>query len=155
MSTKKTKTKDRFGGLKGAVLFWIHRVDQATRQEILNEFRRGGHQLTAPQWDVMTVLWQRDGITQTELATAAGSDKATITRILDRMVREGLVERRADPEDRRAFRIHLRNAGKELHKQLIPIVDAIITRAFDTIDESQQEMLQSALERIFRNLTRL
>lgn len=49
------------------------------------------------------MLRQRDGITQSMLGDATGTDKASITRILDRMVADGLVERRRDSRDLRAL----------------------------------------------------
>lgn len=153
MSTKDATGSDRFGGLRGAALFWIHRVDQAVRQQVLAGFRARGHSLSAPQWEIMSVLWQRDGMTQTMLAEASGADKASITRIVDRMVAEGLVDRRPDPDDRRAFRIHLEPAGRELHQELLPVVDEVIGRAFDGMDAGEQAALKTALERVFRNLS--
>jgi DNA-binding MarR family transcriptional regulator len=153
MSTKNGLSRDRFGGLQGAALFWIHRVDQAVRQQILAGFRARGQTLSAPQWEIMSLLWQRDGLTQTMLSEATGTDKATVTRLVDRMVREALVERRPDPGDRRAFRIYLKEAGSQLHGELLPVVGDVVQRAFDGLEPAEQAALKAALERIFENLT--
>jgi DNA-binding MarR family transcriptional regulator len=153
MSTKDTPGSDRFGGLQGAALFWIHRVDQAVRQRILSRFRARGHVLSAPQWEILSLLWQRDGMTQTMLAEASGTDKASITRIVDRMVAEGLIDRRPDPDDRRAFRIHLREPGRQLHRELLPIVGDVIQRAFEGIDPQEQAALKATLEQVFKNMS--
>ena len=152
MSTNSVSENDRFGGLRGASLFWIQRIDQAVRQQILAGFKARGVSISAPQWEILSVLWQRDGLTQTKLAAATTIDKASITRILDRMARDGLVERRADPDDRRAFRIHLRKAGKKLHEQLLPDVQKIIARAFSEIDEEQQRAATDFLKQVYKNL---
>lgn len=153
MSTKNSTGSDRFGGLQGASLFWIHRVNQAVRQRVLSRFRARGHVLSAPQWEILSLLWQRDGMTQTMLAEASATDKASITRIVDRMVAEGLVERRPDPDDRRAFRIHLEESGKELHQELVPIVGGVIQQAFEGIDPEEQAALKITLEKVFKNLS--
>lgn len=151
MSTKKLKEDPR-ASPQGAALFWIHRVDQACRQRILNQFRRRGHPLSAAQWEIMSLLWRGDGVNQSMLADATGTDKASITRILDRMVSEALVERQPDPEDRRAFRIYLTKSGKELHQQLLPVMQEIIQLAFAGIDQDKQKALSDVLRSVFKNL---
>ena len=152
MSTKSASTENRFGGLQGATLFWIQRIDQAVRHKILAGFRSRGHSISGPQWEILSILWQRDGLTQTKLAAATASDKASVTRILDRMARDGLVERRPDPNDRRAFRIHLKEAGRQLHTQLLPDVQRIIESAFSGIDEEQQRAANGFLKQVYKNL---
>lgn len=151
MSTKARK-KDARGSLEGAIIFWMHRVDRKCRNEVLSRFRSRGYPLSAIQWEVLTMLWQQDGAIQTVLAEATGTDKASMTRILDRMVRDELVERRMDPDDRRAFRIHLTTKGKVLHTKLLPIVEEVIKMTFDSFNSQQLTALQNGLKQMFYNL---
>jgi len=69
MSTKITKN-DVKGSLEGAVIFWMHRVDRQCRSEVLSRFRSRGYPLSAIQWEVLSMLWQRDGVIQSLLAEA-------------------------------------------------------------------------------------
>jgi DNA-binding MarR family transcriptional regulator len=63
--------------------------------------------LTAPQWQVLAELYREQGITQTELADALVMAKSPLGKLLDKLERSGLIERRRDKLDRRANRIHL------------------------------------------------
>ena len=63
--------------------------------------------LTAPQWQVLAELYREQGITQTELADALVMAKSPLGKLLDKLERTGLIERRNDKLDRRAKRIHL------------------------------------------------
>jgi MarR family transcriptional regulator for hemolysin len=63
--------------------------------------------LTAPQWQVLAELNREQGITQTELADALVMAKSPLGKLLDKLERNGLIERRNDKLDRRAKRIHL------------------------------------------------
>lgn len=61
-------------------------------------------------------LWQEDGLTQSELAESMCIQPATLTRMLDRMAKSGLVERRKDAEDQRLSRVYLTERGHALRK---------------------------------------
>ena len=72
--------KDQFrdGGIvvDNAIGFWIHRVYQATRNEMYRAFRERGCDVTPEQWAVLIRLWERDGCSQTELSDATGEGGA-------------------------------------------------------------------------------
>lgn len=150
-STKKLSDDPR-SSLEGAVLFWLHQADHAVRGEVLRQFRLKGRDLGTAQWEVLTRLWQRNGTSQTALARGAGRDKAGMTRLLDRMERDGLVERRADPDDRRVSRVFLTPDGRSLHCDLLPIVSQVIEKALRGMDEKDLTALRCGLKRIHQNL---
>lgn len=70
--------------------------------------------LTPEQFRVLSHLWQKDGLQQTELALCTNRNRANVTRILDILERESIVKRRDDANDRRVFRIYLTDKGKSL-----------------------------------------
>jgi DNA-binding MarR family transcriptional regulator len=72
-------------------------------------------QLTLPQFMVMAALrHHRQGLTMSELAAATNQVAATMTGIVDRLVERNLVNRKRDPQDRRALRVSLTADGKSL-----------------------------------------
>src|SRR4051794_24376139 len=104
--------RDQFPGessvvLEKALAYWIHRVYQASRNEMFRMCREEGVEITPEQWIVLVRLWEEDGRTQTELGASTYRDRPTMSRILDGMERAGLVQRRADPKSARVWRIHL------------------------------------------------
>lgn len=73
------------------------------------------------QWPILLFLWAEEGVSQRELSRLVAIEDATITRTLDRMVRDGLVERRPHPTDRRQHTIFLTPHGAGLRDKLIPL----------------------------------
>src|SRR3982751_6871400 len=124
--------KDQFVGgtivVDNALGFWIHRVYQASRNEMFRAFRDKGEDVTPEQWAVLIRLWERDGRTQSDLSEATFRDRPTMSRILDGMEQRELVERRADKTDGRARLIHLTRRGRDLQKKLVPVAERLVSR---------------------------
>jgi len=78
------------------------------------------YELTLPQFGILRFLWQKDGITQVELSEKCQVDRTTLGGLIDRLERNGLVERHPHPTDRRAYQIRLSKKGKDLE---IPIME--------------------------------
>jgi MarR family transcriptional regulator for hemolysin len=96
-----------------------------------------------------------DGLSQSELAAATGIDGSSLVRLLDILVRQGLVERHADAADRRVKRIALTPAGRQrvqaLHRQLAAIEDVLL----GDLDDDAIAALQHAFERIEQRIAAL
>jgi MarR family transcriptional regulator, organic hydroperoxide resistance regulator len=137
-----------------AIGFWIHRVYQASRNEMFRSFRAHGEEITPEQWAVLIRLWEADGPTQGELSEATFRDAPTMSRIVAGMEARGLLERRADPTDGRVRRVHLTREGRGLRKKLVPLVEEIVGRMVEGIDEGALLTTRSALRRMFENLVR-
>jgi DNA-binding MarR family transcriptional regulator len=68
--------------------------------------------LTVIEWYILRALYEQDGQHASELARAVGRAATSFTPNLDKLQNKGLIERRADPADRRAVRIYLTDEGK-------------------------------------------
>ncbi len=79
-----------------------------------NELKKQG--LTIALWPTMMCLWEEEGVTQRDIAAKSKVENSTTTRTLDKLEKLGLVERRADPNSRRSFRIFLTEEGRKLRK---------------------------------------
>jgi DNA-binding MarR family transcriptional regulator len=78
--------------------------------------------VTMPKWRVLAVLHERPTATMTQLADFTTIDRTTLTRTLDQMVRDRLVQRRVDEHDRRSIRIHLTPKGARVFDRILPLV---------------------------------
>jgi MarR family transcriptional regulator, transcriptional regulator for hemolysin len=92
--------------------FLIHDVSRMRRTAYDHLMRPLG--VTRAQWWVLAHLSRHDGMMQTELADQLDVGKASLGALVERMVAAGLVERREDPADRRAKRVHMAPAGHQL-----------------------------------------
>ena len=82
--------------------------------------RTKGSGITALQWRLITYLKRHEGIRQGPLAELLEVEPITLSRMVDRLAEAGLIERRADPTDRRAWRLYLTARGTELLDELRP-----------------------------------
>jgi DNA-binding MarR family transcriptional regulator len=135
-----------------AIGFWIHRVYQASRNEMFRAFRDKGEEVTPEQWAVLLRLWEHDGRNQAELSEATFRDAPTMSRILSGMEARGWLERRADRDDGRARRVHLTRTGKALQAKLVPVVQRIVEHMVQGIDDSDLLVTRKTLQRMFANL---
>jgi DNA-binding MarR family transcriptional regulator len=86
------------------------------KNELWNSFKSKGINITPDHWIILSCLWQKEGITQTELAENAKKDRANLTRILDVMEKKDLIIRDNHEKDRRSFRIFY-NAAASINKK--------------------------------------
>jgi len=90
-------------------LFLLHDVARLLRTEADKRARRNG--MTRAQWVMLIWLDRRPGLSQKELSELLEVEPITVARLVDRLEARGMVERRADPADRRIWRLHLRAAA--------------------------------------------
>ena len=98
---------------------------------------------TRAQWIVLFRLRQQEGLSQVDLADVLELQPISLVRLLDRLVEQGLLERRHDPKDRRANRLFLTASGKQLVDDLDSLRDAI---AIDVTGDVPAEAIQTTLE---------
>ncbi len=108
---------------------------------------------TGAQWKTLLVLSRNEGINQGGLAERLEVEPITLCRMIDRLEEAGLVERRRDPADRRAWRIFLTDAAKPVLDQLHTYGDQLFADMLEGIEDSQRALLTSALEAIRSNLS--
>jgi len=106
------------------------------------------HGTTLAQYDVLMTLWHGDGITQQELAERLLVTKANVVGLIDRVAAAGWVERRPDPEDRRANRIYLTDAGRKLADAAQPGQFALIRKIFGRLSEAELRQMHALLQRL-------
>lgn len=94
------------------VWFRLIRLHQALYNEVAGRLRSIG--LSVPQFDVLSTLTEREGMSQRELAERLYVTKGNVSGLIDRLVEAGLVERHSIPEDRRSHALHLTSEGKRL-----------------------------------------
>ena len=140
--------------LERALRFRIYRINQLFRTALYRTFASLGLDITPEQWIVLVRLWQSDDLTQTELADATLKDKATISRILDVMEREGLVARRTDPDDARGRRVHATQKAMKLREKLTPLARDLAAKIEDGISAADLERTHRVLLAVERNLLR-
>ena len=98
---------------------------------------------TREQWIVLFRLRQQEGLSQVDLADVLELQPISLVRLLDRLVEHGLLERRHDPKDRRANRLFLTNAGRQLVDDLDSLRDSV---AMDVMQDIPNGALRTSLD---------
>ena len=116
--------------------------------------RAVGMGVTRAQWKVLFRLERQPGLRQIELADMLDIEPITLSRIVDRLEEASLVERVADPADRRAWRLHVTAKAQPLIAKLRSVADEMISEAFGGIDAKDIEITRAVLGRVRENASR-
>lgn len=103
------------------------------------------HDLTVPQFDVLATLEFSEGVTQQELAERLLVTKGNVCGVLDRLESLGWIERRADPRDARANRLHLTPAGGRKIQAVLPDHDAVVIGIMQRLETGGVRTLRALL----------
>jgi len=129
----------------GALLVDITRMMRHAFQQ-----RMEGSDVTLAQARLLVYVSRREGLRQIELAELLEVQPMTLARLIDQLVAAGLVQRRPDPEDRRAYRIHLTSAAKPHLAAIEQVMASIRAEAMRGLDRQQAAALLDGL-RVMRN----
>ena len=108
--------------------------------------------ISRAQWAVLVRIDRHEGLKQTELADMLDLQPITLTRLLDRLSDNGLIERRADPTDRRANRLYLKPAAKPLLERLADLGDDMMETVLDGVSTTSVERMLKELGAVKDNL---
>lgn len=106
------------------------------------------YNLTPPQFGVLVLLWGQDDLSQAEIGNILEVDRTTLTGIINRLEKNGLVERKADPDDRRSKLVYLTQGGREYEDLLMPVIEKINHSFSEKFSAQELEQLLGYLRRI-------
>ena len=101
---------------------------------------------------LLKCLWNQDGLSQKEIADLMGIQAATATRMVMRMERSGLVERKTDPEDQRVSQVYLTDLGRSLQSAVEEGWMAIEQQILEGFSLEERLLLRRYLEQLHKNL---
>ncbi len=137
--------------LEESLGFNVYRCALLFRRELTRALARYG--MTPEQWHVLAVLDDADApVSQSDVVRSLMKDKPTVTRILQRMERDGWVRRSASVEDARVTLIERTPAGGELCGKIPPLLTRHFAAIFETLTESSQGRLIADLRRLRRSM---
>jgi len=137
--------ENKFNLLAGRVPLLLNRF-------ISQQFKKAGIELTREQWSVLAVLWKKDGCSQQVIADETSRDKPGVTRLIDNLVKEGYVERRNDPNDRRLNLIYLTKKGKNIEQSVLESVNETIEIATKGLTEEEILFIRDCFQTIYDNI---
>ncbi|WP_370675264.1 MarR family winged helix-turn-helix transcriptional regulator [Pleomorphomonas sp. PLEO] len=128
----------------------IHEIDRLVKKRFDRFAETTG--MSRAQWQVLARVAKRQGINQATLADLVGVEPITICRMVDRLEALNLVERRPDPNDRRARLIHMTEAARPGLERMKAAAQALFSEALDGITSEEEAILSRLLGHIHANL---
>src|SRR6202045_1536253 len=116
------------------------------------DYRAAQFGMTRAQWAVLVRLDRAEGLNQSELAEMLDLQPISLTRLLDGLAESGLIERRPDPDDRRAKRLFLTPAARPLLERLTELGEDLMATALAGLEPSEIAALLGSLTAVKENL---
>lgn len=124
------------------------------KRELLEAIKMNKINITPEQWAILNRLAEHQGLTQNEVAKMSFKDNANITRIIDRLEKKALLERRANPNDRRIWKIYITEEGRKIRDMIEPLAIKVLNKATENIDPKEVAIYNKVAKRIVANLER-
>lgn len=132
------------------VAFLLSDVTRQMRRRFDERARSSG--ATGTQWRTLKILERFEGINQGQLAERLEVEPITACRMIDRLEESGLVERRRDPGDRRAWQIFLTEKSRPVLAELHITAAAMIEELLQGLSTRQRDELNATLNMMRSNL---
>lgn len=108
--------------------------------------------LTTPQWAILKLLYNKNELTQAQIAYELKADRATTGTIILNLYEKEYIHKVIDKNDRRSYIISLTQKAKDIIKQIELIVNNITNEALEGVSEEEVKVLYDTLKQIINNL---
>ncbi|HEX2841683.1 MarR family transcriptional regulator [Hyphomicrobium sp.] len=144
--TRKTTEPD----LGQSPLHLFHRAVQVVTE--IYQAEMASYDLTARQYAVLFALAHSDGMSQSKLVDATGIDRSTMADIVRRMLKKGIIQRKRDKDDARAYEVRITEEGVSLFKSVTPIVHRIEEKLLSALKGRRVDEFLTNLSLIVGNI---
>jgi len=139
----------------GAIMPLIGCMTSHVRSHVSRICKDAGYNLTPEEADTLMIIRHCNGLPQSQLASILGKDKAAVTRLMNTLVKSGLVGRIQDQQDRRIIRAQITEEGKQAFVQVWPELMKLSNQALDGISSEELISMRQTLVAINANLEAL
>lgn len=108
--------------------------------------------ITPEQWVLLVQIEEQEGVSPSELAAHSLRDKPYTTRLLDKMVEQGLLHKVENREDRRSALVFLTAEGRRVKAALLPVADAVNDCLQQGMNPDEVVLLKRLLQQMHQNL---
>lgn len=137
--------------LNSIIFYNIDKAIRAYRNYAQRQLKAHGYTITIDQWLIIKAILENPGITQNEIGDLVFKDNASVTRIIDLMVKSEYIIRKVHPEDRRKTQLEVTDSGVKVIKEVQNIVEKNRKIALKEISNEELEVMYSALLKISEN----
>ena len=136
------------------IIYSITEVQRLLMAHLKDRLSAEGLSITVVQAGLLFLLSQRDGRTMTELSRLLFTENSSMTRLVDRMEKAGLVQRRTDPQDRRTLIISITEAGRKQSVAAKKFVKGLNEEIKTSLSTEELEIFKKVLGRLKKDYSR-
>ena len=125
----------------------------AIARRMQKNFRTAGLEITVEQWSILYHLWKEDSLSQQELCNRTFRDKPSITRLIDNLEKQNLVQRTASKDDRRINLVSLTEIAQSLQNSTIELANQTMDEALVGVTKAEIETVKKVLQQVYDNLS--
>ena len=134
------------------IISLISKIKESANGFITSEMDKWGVKgLATSHGDILDALLRSEKLTMKELADKIGRDKSTITALVDKLIKQGYVEKTRDIADNRVMFVTLTEKGKKLKPMFESISQDLLSKVYKDISENEKEELIKTLKKIKNN----
>ena len=137
--------------LENVIFYTLDKAIKSYRQYAQKQLRKAGIALTIDQWLILTNLQDNPEISQQELSARVFKDTASVTRIIDLLVKSELLDREVHADDRRRKSLSVTPKGLEILEKVRPVVLKNRATALEGLEKKELKALRKHLLLIIRN----
>ena len=138
--------------LKKSLGFKLDRAARLTTLNFNKNLKENNIILTAEQWGIINFLLEEDGINQNQIGKLINKDHTCVSRLIDNLIKKGIINKKNLVEDKRVNLIYLTKEGKELQNSVVDTVEHSLDKVFQNVSEKEKEIFSIVLDKIIKNL---
>jgi len=139
--------------LNDIVFYTIDKSIKSYKQFAQKRLKDAGFDLTVDQWLVLKAIQENNLVTQQQIAERVFKDVASITRIIELLVKKGYVERFFHSTDRRRFELKLTPEAMNVLKNMQPYIEDNRSKALEGITTEEIRTMRDTLQKLIKNVT--
>lgn len=137
--------------LDSIIFYNIDKAIRTYRNYAQRQLKANGFTITIDQWLIIKAVLENPGITQNEIGDLVFKDNASVTRIIELLVKSEYIIRNLNPEDRRKTNLEVTESGKDIIQKVQKLVENNRKIALEDVSTEELEIMNSALLKISKN----
>jgi MarR family transcriptional regulator, transcriptional regulator for hemolysin len=137
--------------LKDIIFYNMDKAIKSYRMYAQKKLKENGFKITIDQWLIIKTILENPAVTQQEIAKNVFKDNASVTRIIELLVKSKYLERKDNPDDRRKSNLVVTEEGKAIIYQVQSLVLENRKNALDTISTDELETMNLVMKKIISN----
>ncbi|MCE3075843.1 MarR family winged helix-turn-helix transcriptional regulator [Chryseobacterium gwangjuense] len=137
--------------LDSIIFYNIDKAIRSYRNYAQRQLKENGFNITIDQWLIIKAILENPGITQNEIGDLVFKDNASVTRIIELLVKSEYIIRNSNPDDRRKTNLEITKSGKKIIQKVQNLVENNRKTALEGVSKEELEIMNAALLKISKN----